>query len=509
MKKFLNVMRKIFGNFWVKLIVLVLCMVGIFALAVAVDEDGTTGDKILEFITSGDVLSIFLVAAVSLIVASVILKIKPYMEESLKIEDDHHKIVCRYNKHSKADVSPNGNLFDKGGTYMYLENVARPRRAPKNPEDDRYSSAYAERQKEIDSFMSGKLYLPSVSVFTNIEGADIVISDRADRYTPPRFINENALLLMGAHETSAYNNGFTIRLRDLDYENGRLTLYTERTQYYDMLITNRCMDYKMNGDVSIRGVYEFESTVSELADSKLSNQIGINGLVLTTDGYLLVEKRGNKKSVWKNKFAQPISLAMKKSDVILGADGLIGAGEKDANACFAKIVLGTVKKNFGITEKDILGFDVDKNLLGVARDLLEGGKPNIYFYVTVNMTAKELAAFIEDKAKRACKSVYGSASGDLPVLAKGKLDSDFYLVSRDDIFIDYDYSMKVKAKKLLRIKRKFSPRVSGVSSAFDGFGYKFKRAFGGSIKRECGEALLACLYYANVCGKRIWDGRQL
>lgn len=504
MNKFFKIMRKIFGNFWVKLILLLLCMVGIFALAVTFDEGGTTGDKLLEFVTSGDVLSIFLVAAVSLIVASVVIKVKPYLEESLKIEDDHHKIVCKYNKHSRADVSPCGNLYDKNGSFMYLTNVRRSRRAPKNPENDRYSSAYAERQRDIDSYMSGKLYLPSVSVFTNIDGAEVVIDDRTDKYELPKFIGENALLLMGAHETSDYNNGITIRLRDIDYENGVLTLKTERTQYFDMLITNRCMDYKMNGDVSVRGVYEFGSTVSALADSKLSNQIGINGLIITKDGYLLVEKRGNKKSVWKNKFAQPISLAMKKSDVILDANGLIGSDEKSADACFAKIVLGTVKKNFGITEKEVAGFDVDKNLLGVARDLLEGGKPNLYFYVTVDMCADDFAKFLQDKAKRACKSVYGSASGDLPVIAKSKLDSDFYLVSREDIVIDYGYSLKVKAKKLKRIKRTYRPRVGFFADVFDGFGYKLKRAFGGSIKRECGEALLACLYYANMCGGRIW-----
>ena len=83
MKKFLQFMQKAISNFWVQLIFLVACMLGIFALGGAFSSADTVGEKILEIVTSIDILSIFLAATVSLIVANVIIKSRKLLEESL------------------------------------------------------------------------------------------------------------------------------------------------------------------------------------------------------------------------------------------------------------------------------------------------------------------------------------------------------------------------------------------------------------------------------------------
>lgn len=508
MKKFLQFMQKAISNFWVQLIFLVACMLGIFALGGAFTSADTVGEKILEIVTSIDILSIFLAATVSLIVANVIIKSRKLLEESLKIDDDHHKIICRYNKHKKSNIDKTTNFCDKDGVVMTLDNVAVSKKPPKNPISDKYSDGYKTRQADIDSYMNGNLQLPSVSIFANIMGdTKVTFSDRTDMFKLPRFVTENKLALMGAHKTSSSRNNDTIRLDDIYYANGTLTLKTCRTQYYDMLVTNRCMDYRLDDTVSVREIFEYGAKVNLLSKSQLANQIGINGLIFSKDGYLLLEKRGHSKTTWKNKFAQPISLAMKKSDVILQPDGKIGDKPEDANKTFKKIILTTVKKNFGLEEKDLTGFDISKNLFGIARDLLEGGKPNLYFYVVANYTADELVDKIQSKCKKfAVVSRPGSTEKSdeaLPQLTNEKLDSDFYLVNEKDIFINYGYSLKVKARRIKRIKREYYPRVNKLRQANEGFYYRFLKAFNGSLKRECGEALLACLYYARVCRDRI------
>lgn len=520
MKTIIKFVKKIVGNFWVRLVFLLGCVVGIFALGGAFESASTSGDKILEIVTSVDVLSVFLVAAISLIVADIVFKSKKVLEESLKIDDDHHKIVCKYNKHNKTDKITDRSYCDKTGAFMYLDKLPPKRKLPKNPVNDKYSDGYKHRRADCEAYVNGRLYLPSVCVFANAAGdTEIKFNDSISKYELPRFVTENALLLMEAHATSNVNNSVTIRLNDFDYDGGVLTLDTCRSQYYDMLVTNRCMDYELGGAVSVRKVYEYGDAVTPLEKSVLCNQIGINGLIVTRDGYLLLEKRGHNKTTWKNKFAQPISLALKLSDVTVGETGEIGGATGDAEAVFKKVILGTVAKNFGLAEDDITGFSLETNFMGIARDLLEGGKPNMYFYIVTKASAKELAKTLEKKSrlaalnsfepkktnKKLCAEKTDGKKEPLPKLTLDKLDSSFYLVKYDDIEVNYNYELKIKPKSVLRLRRKYSPRVGRLSQAFDGFGYRVKRAFNIGIKRECGEALLACLYFAGTC-PRVYDG---
>lgn len=505
MKKFLKLLKSIVENFWVRLVFLLGLVVGIFAISGAFESGEKAGEKILDFITSGDVLSVFLAAILSLLVVQLVTKAMQVLEESFKIEDDHHKIICMYDgHHDDKDVDPTVNLYDKDGVYMSLKRVPKQNRTGKNPERDKRSDAYKKRKKDIAAYTEkGKLYLPSVSVFTNVTGdTSVVFSDKADMFQLPVFVRENLLKFMEAHKASNVSNSITIRLNDIDFSGDVLTLKTERSQYFDMLATNRCMDYHPDGNISVREKYEFEPAVTPLAKSRLSNQIGINGLIITSDGYLLVEKRGRKKTTWKDKFAQPISLAMKRKDVGIENGETLGKTPEIANDVFKKIILTTIRNNFGLKEEDINGFDMKTNFMGIARDLLEGGKPNMYFYVMTRMTAKQLKSTLEENSKTASQEIDGDKKV-YPKVTTDKLDSDYYLIHHSDIVIDYNYELKVKAKNVMRVQRRFAPCVSKFRQATDGNVYRLKRAFGGSIKKECGEALLACLYYSDACKERI------
>lgn len=377
-----------------------------------------------------------------------------------------------------------------------------------------------ERAKQIIQSKTYSLYLPGLNLFANIKGdTKVCFEDKNTLVEPPDFVRENALDLMEAHKNSKYSNNSTIRLKNISYDDKskKLVLETERTQYFDMLITNRCMDFKLKSLVSVRAVYESGSKITPLEKSLLSNQIGINGLIFTADGYLLLEKRGYKKVTWKGKLAQPISLAMKKDDIAseMRDDRLLPhldekGNEKEtpevyANGIFKTIISKTIKNNFGITEGDIEKFDISRNLLGVARDLLEGGKPNIYFYVVVKKTADECKQMLEERAKRAAEATISvrKETKDMPNISYDKLDSDYYLIALDDIGIDFGYKLKVKAKNIKKVYRKFRPMVMLLPAKADGFAYRVKRKLGLSLKEECGDALLTCLHYVGVCRERL------
>ena len=134
-----------------------------------------------------------------------------------------------------------------------------------------------------------------------------------------------------------------------------------------------------------------------------------------------------------------------------------------------------------LAESDITGFS-SRNFFGIARDLLEGGKPNLYFYVTVDMSAKEFCGFLSDKYRAA--SERDESFSPLPKIPDEKMDSEYYLVKADDIRINYDYELAVKARDAFRIKRKFYPRFSKAAARAEYNSYRAKCRRNGTIKRE-------------------------
>lgn len=576
------------------MIIALLVLLAIFGGAVAVSifaDVSETAQKWLALLTgSVDALSVFLVPVLSIWVTRNVIRSKNRLEEELKIEPDHHKIICQYKNHSREYINYaalNCNKSDKDGILMSLKNVVGGQTY--NPVKDKHSDAYFERQREINLYKNGRLLLPAINVFTNNTGdLSVMFEDSTDFFELPALLKENAAKLISAHKASSVSNSVTIRLTDFNYDCDRkeLTLVTERSNYLDMLMTNRCMDFDLEG-MTVRSLYEPESSVSALADSKLCNQIGINGLVYTSDNYLLIEKRGRKKAVWKNKFAQPISLALKLKDVETDVNGKIGPTPADAEKCFKKVISKTLSNNFGLTVADgnnngDYEFTLSKNFMGIARDLLEGGKPNLYFYVKVNMSAQELKAYLENNSRLAIRvsqarnqlalsvvqradekettllaeinddgkeKLYGliregyitvkdndlkfvskkatqPANADetiaklndmeqsavdkflaniltkkLPNISEGKLDSQFYLVKRDDIKLDYNYATRIPANKMFGVQRIFSGCVSPVKAWCETKRvkqYDVNKKTNKTLCRECGEALLSSLYYAAI-----------
>ena len=222
-------------------------------------------------------LSIFLAAAFSLIVAKIALKIKHTMEESLKLEDDHHKIISKYYKHTVPDPTKetNGNVFSPDGIFMQLKRVPHDRKRPRNMVVDTYSEEYARRENDINEYMDGRLFLSGLNVYANVNGdTSMVFADSKEMSELPSFIREHATELLKAHGGSSIRNTVTVRLQDVESDGKRLTLKTQRSQYFYMLVTNRCMDYKLDGNITIRDIYEFKDKVSPLPGIKTRQPAG-------------------------------------------------------------------------------------------------------------------------------------------------------------------------------------------------------------------------------------------
>ncbi len=495
-KRILKFISNFFSKPLVKVGFYILGIMLVFLISGVFDDFHTALDKIISIISAQETISVFFAGLLSLGMARFLKRCDYYLEESLKIDDDHHKIIAKYSGYNKTDVDDDKNYCDKTGIYMNVRHVkALGKNELKNREKDIYSKTYKINAEDIKNFKKGKLCLPSVNVFTNVKGnTEIVFNDSPDVHTLPDFVIDHADELLSAHKNSQKRNNNTIRLNDFHYDGHTLALDTMRSTYYHMLITNRCMDYNFSTGLSIRDLYEYDKHISPLNHSKFGNQIGINGLIISQDGYILVEKRDHKKTTWKNKFAQSISLALKEDEVKLNENGILGNTYNEANAVFKGIIEKTIKANFALTPNEYEEFSLKQNFLGIARDLLEGGKPNMYFYVVSKYNAKELAEKLKENAAN---------TDEKTALSTGKLASDFYLVHFPDIEINYNYVMNLNRKKAYKVFRKVYPRSSMRSYMWDRAKHAVALRFKPNLKRECGEALLATISYLEICKDRI------
>ena len=528
-------------------------MLLVLGLSGAFADNKTIADTFLGILTSEDTLSLFFAGLVSLGLVKIVAWFEGYMEESMKIEDNHHKIINQYSAHNqyaikkmdktrkdhkKPDASDaeiekiieqqhEGSYAEKNGEYLMLRHVKKECDEPVCPGEnatrrenrvykrqlrkwnhavkhrnwvkDPQSGAYNEAVKSIERYLRGKLGLCSLNVFVNVNGETKVrFKDEPKEHELPSFVIAHADELLQAHKTSAKNNSNTIRLNDFEYNaaDDELVLKTGRSTYYHMLITNRCMDYRFANGMSIREVYEYDKEICPLERSKFGNQIGINGLVVTSDHYILVEKRSRKKSTWKNKFAQSISLAMKVDDMKIHRWDELGKTAEELQGKFKQIIDKTLMSNFGlVSNDDYESFFMSDNFLGLARDMLEGGKPNLYFFVYVKHSAKELLSILEKNVTQT------DSCGKQEVIATSKLNSDYYLIPFDAVNVDFGYCMRADRRHILRVRRKFTKRCNCFVVAWDRVCAGANRIIRPIMKRECGEALLVTLAYMEMCDR--------
>lgn len=528
-KRFKKTLGKIIKSPWTKFALYLLALIGVLLLGGAFEEGNLRKDffhTAKELIFKPETVSFFFVGIVTIGLSFVMKMVDVRVEESKKIIDDHHEVICKYNGHEMAYIPiDNPFFYSKKGVFMELHHTIEGQKI-KNYIKDKYSSEYNSMQTEIeDYYAEGVVYLPTVNIYTNLDGnCKVNFIDSIAVKELPSFVIGNGTEFLKAHRYSQTSNNLTVRLDDftIDETKNEVTLHTSRTYYYHMLLTNRCMDYKLDCDMSVREIYEFNKTISPLSESKLSNQIGINGLVITTDGYLLLEKRDRKKTTWKNKFAQPISLALKASDLGLLDIDDPGNRKITSNEEGNKKLIGVIKKtlceNFGLTEDDYKEITLDKNFLGLARDLLEGGKPNLYFYVVVDCNSNLLLEKLNNHSKivaqkpRKKKKVFGakeevkketSKKKTVYALKTPKLSSKYFLVSYKDINIDFYYTLKLLRKNVKKVNRITYPRCSRLKAFFERVGYGISSLFSRYLEYECGEALLVSLSYLELCEKRI------
>ena len=207
----------------------------------------------------------------------------------------------------------------------------------------------------------------------------IVIDDSQNLYRLPVIIENNFSVLMSAHDTSTLFNNLNIRVKKMEYRDNRLFLETERTYYFYSLVTNRAPDFAWDG-LTVRELFEPGPRLLPLEWSALSNHLGFNGFVESSDGYICFVKRSENVSVGKRIWGDSIQASL-KTKYALDENGEF-TRERLADA-----VLREIEDELKIKSENCSTVKI----IGIYRDLVEAGKPQFLVYAKTELTAIDIS----------------------------------------------------------------------------------------------------------------------
>jgi hypothetical protein len=176
-------------------------------------------------------------------------------------------------------------------------------------------------------------------------------------------------------------NNPALRIRSVNYRQGEIHINTECTNYFAAVRTNFAMDFQLcSCGKSLRDIYN-TGKLNSLDRCELGNVTGINILLFTVDNHLVLQKRSAKVLV------RPSKLASSGSGTIEPVD--IRSSMRDMD------ILREVEEELGVYSHDTN--DDSTIFLGITRDLVRGGLPDLFFVASTSLTKSD---FVE-KRKRA------------------------------------------------------------------------------------------------------------
>jgi hypothetical protein len=347
-KYFYRLINKIFTEHVIEVLFMVAILV---AICLSLDLNGENFFSKIDLTVFVAVIIAFIV---NIVKTSVSKMIRKKIEDFNKLSDDYNYLLKQYPCEKNLIEYTNTSQINKV-TY----------------------------RKTFNKYPKGKVKFP-VILERMLYDASFEIKDCPEKkYELPERIKENYEKIMQAHEFSDVYNQLNIRLDDYEYnqEANKLSLMTSRTTYFDSLVTNRAMDYKWGLKSTNRELYDYGPYVNKLKDSKLSNHLGFNGFVETADGKIIFVSRSNNVSIGKGTLGNSIGASLKtmyalNDEGFFTKNGLLNSMVKEIN------------DELKLSEND---FEFSsKNIIAIYRDLVEGGKPQLLFYLKTTKDEKTI-----------------------------------------------------------------------------------------------------------------------
>ena len=173
----------------------------------------------------------------------------------------------------------------------------------------------------------------------------------------------------------------TIRLNGIQEEAHSITLMVAKAHFLQYVATNYAMDalLKEKGWTrSLRDTVHPTTQLCRLEESLLANHIGVNVLVFTLDNYLVIPFRSKEHiATWQQTISPSISGATSYDDDMWNfRAGPVASWIREG------------REELGISNSDFT--ESSDIFLGITRDLLRGGKPEMFFLTQLNITREAL-----------------------------------------------------------------------------------------------------------------------
>lgn len=220
-----------------------------------------------------------------------------------------------------------------------------------------------------------------------------IVDDRTKVYETPATVQDHYGELLQSHSESTMFNQLMIRVDSIDIDNDQIKLHTSRTTYYQSLVTNRAIDYMCADGFCVRDEFEYGPYLRRLEESELSNHLGFNGIIETSDGKIIFIKRGSKVTIGKNTLANGIGASLKAKYALNGDRSFDCDGLK-------KGIVGELEDELKLDPQDYGTIDLEKNIIALYRDIVEGGKPQLLIYVKLNATEEKVLKQFKSKIKK-------------------------------------------------------------------------------------------------------------
>ncbi len=251
--------------------------------------------------------------------------------------------------------------------------------------------------------------------------ATYIIEDKNEFiYKLPTLVETNYTDLVGAHAASIIENKTMIRFDDYVYdrEKNTATVKTSRTTFFNDLVTNRAVDYKIEGEISLRNIYEYGKTLKPLSESKFSNHIGINAMVFVGD-VLLFDLRGSTGTISKNMLTSTLAFGVTEEEYVNEYSFEENIKER--------IVVNKLGERLKLSEEELETLLHSEKIkiycMGFGRHIYMGGKPQFYYAVTI-----EEGSVTIDTAKEELKEIVDCSRCIIPVTRIELVKEDGYIL---------------------------------------------------------------------------------
>lgn len=201
-----------------------------------------------------------------------------------------------------------------------------------------------------------------------VSSKPFTVSNALDSFVQP--------VRVSAESDARLFNGRVVRLADLSSSNGAVC----PAHYYDALATNFAMDHKPSGRTeSLREIlYAAAGALGPLRGNALVNHIGLVCILETSDGMLVAQRRSAQVANRAHTISASVSGALNWMDIWRIEDGM--------QLPLSGLVAGAIRESL-----EELGTEPDQlRYLGIVREYLRGGKPEVYFYGRTSASLGEL-----------------------------------------------------------------------------------------------------------------------